>query len=292
VCGDPPKQLIGGFDNLPVLAHEVPSAEHRKRIVGERREHVRTVRSAAWSRNRPRGRLAWLLLVVLLVLIAIVARADAAPAPVDDARELAIRYADILTGVDREGDATVDDVDDEDEDDDSADAALERDDEDDENDEDGATIDDLLDRHGDSFGFGRDDLADEGFEARRSDDLATLDDDAGPDEPASIGDAALDVTPATLDPTSSIERTGGGELALLDQAGAAVGIEAITGTDASFAAASAGAPEAYETWLRHQRPSRWGRLDFGVAWRRRWSEPVRTPAHRYEEVWLVMTWRR
>jgi hypothetical protein len=65
-----------------------------------------------------------------------------------------------------------------------------------------------------------------------------------------------------------------------------------TGDDASFAAAAAGAEETYESWMRHRRPSRLGRLDFGVAWRTGWTAPRHAPAHRSDELWLVATWRR
>jgi hypothetical protein len=85
---------------------------------------VRTVRSAAWSRNRPRGRLAWLLVLILVVLIALAVRLDAAPVdPVANraAIALAMRYADVLTGVDPDLDD--DDLDDDEPDDDFAEAA-------------------------------------------------------------------------------------------------------------------------------------------------------------------------
>jgi hypothetical protein len=77
---------------------------------------------------------------------------------------------------------------------------------------------------------------------------------------------------------------------MLDAGAADAG--AVTGDDVSFAAASAGAAETYESWMRHQRPSPWGRLDLGLAWRRRWSEPLSGTSRRYDEVWLVATWRR
>lgn len=103
MLGDPPEQLIRGLPDHPVVARQVASTEHRKGIVGERRQHVRTVRSAAWSRNRPRRGLAWLLLVILLLLVALVARVDAAPR--DASIALAVRYANLLTGVDGPGEA-------------------------------------------------------------------------------------------------------------------------------------------------------------------------------------------
>ncbi|HSR96915.1 MAG TPA: hypothetical protein VLM79_07695 [Kofleriaceae bacterium] len=67
---------------------------------------------------------------------------------------------------------------------------------------------------------------------------------------------------------------------------------AVAGEDVSFAATSAGGAETYESWMRHQRPSPWGRLDVGVAWRQRWSEPMSGMTRRYDEVWLVAAWRR
>ncbi|HEY0480038.1 MAG TPA: hypothetical protein VGD37_21105, partial [Kofleriaceae bacterium] len=75
------EQLFGRLDDSAAVARQVASAEHRESVVGEHRRHVRTVRSAAWSRNRPRRRLAWLLLLILLALIALAARIDAAPRP-------------------------------------------------------------------------------------------------------------------------------------------------------------------------------------------------------------------
>jgi len=67
---------------------------------------------------------------------------------------------------------------------------------------------------------------------------------------------------------------------------------AATDDAARLAASPAGASETYEAWMRHPRPSRWGRLDLGLAWRRRWSEPMHEPPHHLDEVWLVATWRR
>ena len=67
--------------------------------------------------------------------------------------------------------------------------------------------------------------------------------------------------------------------------------DATAGFDAVDAAAPAGSQELYEQGMRHRRPSPWGRLDVGVSWRRRWSAPIHAPARRYDEVWLVATWR-
>jgi hypothetical protein len=134
MIGDPPEQLGRGLDHGAVIARQVASPEHREGVVGERRRHVRTVRSAAWSRNRPRGRLAWLLVVILVVVIALAVRLDAAPVdPVANraAIALAMRYADALTGVDPDLDD--DDLDDDEPDDDLAERAeLDADDEDNE----------------------------------------------------------------------------------------------------------------------------------------------------------------
>jgi hypothetical protein len=117
---------------------------------------------------------------------------------------------------------------------------------------------------------------------RASDPAGDADDD--PDRLASFADAASDPAGAALSGHLA------DELAMLDTGAADSGD--VTGEDVSFAAASAGAAETYESWMRHQRPSPWGRLDLGVEWRRRWSEPMRSFARRYDEVWLVATWRR
>jgi hypothetical protein len=53
VSGDAMEQLIGGLDDGAVLADEIARAQHLERVIGERRRHVRTVRSAARSRNLP-----------------------------------------------------------------------------------------------------------------------------------------------------------------------------------------------------------------------------------------------
>jgi len=81
-----------------------------------------------------------------------------------------------------------------------------------------------------------------------------------------------------------------GALALLDAEQAPPDLA--IGVDANAAAASAGALEGYEAWIRRHRPSLWGRLDLGVAWRQHWSQPRYAPARRSDEVWLFATWRR
>jgi hypothetical protein len=232
--GDALDQLIRRLDDHPTLTHQVASPKHRKGIVGERRQHVRTVRSAAWSRNRPRRRLAWLLLLILIVLLALVARVDAAPG--DASIALAVRYADVLTGVEPPGD--LDDLDDPDDPDDP----------------DGP--------------------------------------EAGGDASDVAGDTSDAAAPGDGDDSADDERRGGeaGQLAMLDAEQAPSGEP--PGDDARVAASPAGAAEAHEAWMRGRMPSRWGRLDLSLAWRRRVSEPMHDLPHRLDEVWLVATWRR
>jgi hypothetical protein len=221
VASDALEQLVGSLDDDAALAHEVAGAQDRERIVGERRKHVRTVRSAARARNRPQRRVAWLIVLIVLGLIALAARIDAAPvgAPADD------------------------------------------------NDR------DVLGRSADGDGDGDD-----------GGGLATTTDDADAGEFTSL--TADDDAPGGA---AGLDR-GSGALAMLD-AELAPG-DAAAGLDASDAAAPAGAAEAYEERLRQQRPSRWGRVDVGVSWRRRWSAPRNAPPRNYNELWLVATWRR
>src|SRR5262249_51372385 len=126
VVRDATEQLIGGLDDDAALAHQIAGAQHRQGVVRQRRDHVRTVRSAAWSRNRPRRSLAWMIILILAALIALVARVDAAGAANDDDIDLAIRYADALTSLASDParaptlDAFDDDDGDDDEDDDDA----------------------------------------------------------------------------------------------------------------------------------------------------------------------------
>jgi hypothetical protein len=220
--------------------------------------------------------------VILFALIALAVRAAASPAraaasPAEAARAEAIRYADALTGVDPDGD---DDEEDDDDDDD---------DDDDETNGGDATGGD--DRRGpedrrDGDGPGNraatedDDNGDDGDDDDRSDGSLAEDDDIRR-MIAEDGDVQDERDPAIAGSVT-------GELAALDAATA----PGAAGDDVSFSAASAGAPETYESWMRHQRPSRWGRLDLGVQWRRRWSEPMQAMSRRYDEVWLVATWRR
>lgn len=212
------------------------------------------------------------------MLIALVARAAAAPAP--DPRAEAIRYANALTGVD---------PDDDDDDDD--------DDGDDEEDGDDCSDQDCADAEAAdpdaSRGAWDDGRQRTGAEESRADDEGGDDDEradgllAEDDDVRRLfaeDDDAQDGREAVLAGSTT------GDLAALEAGAGDPGIAA--GDDVSFAAASAGAAETYESWMRHQRPSPWGRLDLGVAWRRRWSEPMQAMSRRYDEVWLVATWRR
>jgi hypothetical protein len=55
--------------------------------------------------------------------------------------------------------------------------------------------------------------------------------------------------------------------------------------------AFADAAELRGTELSHGRPSRWGRIDLVVAWRRS-ARPVGEIARRDDAVWMFATWRR
>ncbi|HEU0031810.1 MAG TPA: hypothetical protein VFQ53_14330 [Kofleriaceae bacterium] len=162
---------------------------------------MRTVRSAARSRNRPRTALAWLIAALALGLVVVMSRLAAADAP------------------------TVDDC-----------AAQGRD----------------------------DDACDE------------LDTPAGSpidDAHAPIADAIDD---ADFDPDRLAAGIDSDELADVLDRGAA-------------------GAEAVDLELRHQRPSRWGRLDLAVAWRRHWDDAWTARARattRDDQLWIVATWRR
>jgi hypothetical protein len=173
---------------------------------------------AAWSRNRPRRGLAWLLLIVLLLLVGLVARVDAAPG--DASIALAVRYANLLTG----GDGT--------------------------------------------------DEADKTDEADDSD-----------------GDSDTDTSaPDVRRPRAYSTDGEAGQHTMLPAEQAPAG--ATSDSDATPAAAPAGAAPTSESWMRPLRPSRWGRLDLGLVWRRRWSQRMHARPRQSEEVWLVATWRR
>jgi hypothetical protein len=84
VMGDATEQLLWRLDHSAALAREVAGAEDRESVIGQRRRHVSTVRSRAWARNRPRKRLAWILVGVLSGLLALAGRALASPSVEDD----------------------------------------------------------------------------------------------------------------------------------------------------------------------------------------------------------------
>lgn len=245
--------------------------------------------------------------MILLVLIALAARVDARAgddAPPADAIELALRFADAITGeapVDGDEGTSEDDQPDQDidEDEPAADAldpvgdrapaeltggmrwapvrrgrapedpVIDKGSADGEGGEDGEDGEDLAVLEVDGGGAG--------------DDLARLAIDGDAGELAELADGDDGRAGAWTDSAS-------GALAVLD-AELAPG-DAAAGLEAADATASAGAAEVYEQWIRHQRPSRWGRLDVGVSWRRRWSAPLHAAPGRYDEVWLLATWRR
>jgi len=84
--------------------------------------------------------------------------------------------------------------------------------------------------------------------------------------------AELAAQPADLDAPSSADAS-----ADLDT----VGIGAVAGTE-----------DWLEAQARHQRPSPWGRLDLQLSWLHRDDAPATVAAHRYDEAWLVVIWRR
>ena len=208
--------------------------------------------------------------MILVVLIALVARVDAAPGGASIG--LAMRHADARMA---EPAGALD----EDGDEEAEERAAER-----------AEIDDGEEaeeaEEAEEIGDGQ--PASRGLVAR-NDEIA---DEA--DAPASLALGGDDTgAPASLaigEDDAAVGSAGPGALAMLD-AELAPG-DATAGLDAVDAGAMAGAQEMYEQWMRHQRPSPWGRLDVGVSWRRRWSAPIVAPAHRHDEIWLVATWRR
>lgn len=241
--------------------------------------------------------MAWLLLVILLVLIALVARVDAAPggASID----LASRYADAPTGAERAGAL------DEDGDEAAEDRAAERaeiDDREDEGEDEGEDAEEIdgrgpgADRElaATELALAGESLLRETGDAVGPGDLALDDDAAGESANLALatgGDDAGAATSLALDEDDGAAGSAGpGALAML-AAELAPG-DATAGLDAADAGATAGAQEVYEQWMRHQRPSPWGRLDVGVSWRRRWSAPIHSRASRHDEIWLVATWRR
>jgi hypothetical protein len=276
VGGDAGEQLGRRLDDHAAVADQVASAEHRQGIVGERRRHVATVRSAARSRNRRRPGLAWLLLVILLAVIALVARADATPAR--DPVALAIQYANALTGDDLDGDRPA-----------IQPAARTA--------EDGAE-DAAGGAHPDDAAPSDDQTSLD--DAATSDDRTSLDDAATSDDWTSLDEAApsddrtsLEVAAGADEPTTAL-----GPRALLERAGALVldadlgGATALTGDELGDAIAAAGAAESFEARLRRHRASLLGRLELALAWREHASAPLHAAAHLDHELWLLATWRR
>jgi hypothetical protein len=277
-----------------------------------------------------------MIVLILAALIALVARVDAAgaagaaSAADDDAIDLAIRYADALTGIgsDPRRAPTLDAYDELDELDEDDEVGEANDDEDVDDDtiaplrtearqgtgdvgdvggptaalrtngsDDGSDDGDVTATLRGDAREGSDDLGDDGDATERlafaDDAVPMIDPDRELDEDAdALASATVVGDPvAGLDGEGDTETSEGrGALALLD-AELDPG-DAMAGGDAVVAAAPAGAAEIYEQSLRHQRPSPWGRLDVGVSLRRRWSEPMHAPASRRDEVWLVATWRR
>jgi len=240
------------------------------------------------------------LLVILLVLIALVARLDAAPGGA--AIDRTIRHADALTGAEpaRAFDAEGDDDGDEESEDRAAERAESDDGEDEEEIADSGSASSELAAPGGELSLAGASLLGErdaaGEAASRALDLGldlALDDDAA-DAPASLALGGDDAGPAAGlalgEDDAAAWSAGPGALAMLD-AELAPG-DATAGLDAADAGATAGAQEVYEQSMRHRRPSPWGRLDVGVSWRRRWSAPIHAPASRHDEIWLVATWRR
>jgi hypothetical protein len=286
---DPAEQLLRRLHDQTALAREVASAEDRERIVRERRHHLRTVRSAAESRNRPRSHLAWLILLALILLILAATRAAAQPAPSGD------DFANAMTGCAPDGDC--DEGDDDDEIDDDGLGGLPE-----------SIPLDELDGRGDAD---RDERAavrtalggDADRDERAAVRAALGDDGAGP---ARRGDAEDELAEARAEPDDEAGDLDGpehGEDAILVDDSDADGLvpgEELDGEPATREAIATGmmfastafadAAELRDLELRHQRPSRWGRLDLSVAWRRSWDVTIPNDAH--DSLWVVATWRR
>ena len=108
------------------------------------------------------------------------------------------------------------------------------------------------------------------------DEVAATSSAAGVDGPGDAGELVADPL-ALLDPDPPPGASSTGE---------------VTSSGAVTATSLAGAAEDSEAAMRSARSSRWGRLDVGLAWRHRASEPLHAPPHRSDELWLVATWRR
>jgi hypothetical protein len=92
---DPAEHLLRGLHDDAVRAHEIARAKYRESVFGERRRHVRTVRSVAQWRNRPRSGLAWLILFVAVALLAFSIRLAAADPAIEPSAESGVRSDDV-----------------------------------------------------------------------------------------------------------------------------------------------------------------------------------------------------
>jgi hypothetical protein len=177
-----------------------------------------------------------------------------------DARD-AVRYADALTGCES------------------------RDDDDDQRDSDDDP-DDALD--GDERGCvsSVDAIAREPSAAIDHD--PSVDRDAtGPDRDAAAGNEPVDTDDVRWVGDPSLDELEAEELALIDDEPDEDAIR----TGVAFASATFDDAAAMrDLGERHHRPSRWGRLDLTVAWRRAWS--VARTDERSDALWLYATWRR
>jgi hypothetical protein len=255
---DPAEQLLRGLHDQAALASQISSTQDRERIISERRNHVRKVRSVARSRNRtptqpanrPRSRLAWLVVLALVLLILAASRAAAARTP-------GVRYADALMGqppcsseADREAsdeEAASDDVDDDDDDDDDNDDRC----------------------HGPA-------------EATEGAELGA---DVSRPRPGAI-DGGDPIGADASDPDGLVPGQGD----WIEDGDLLPHVDIETGVTFASTAFS-DAAELRDVQLRHHRPSRWGRVDFEIAWRRTWDlTPMKST--RDDTLWLVATWSR
>ncbi len=228
--------------------------------------------------------------MILLVLVALVARVDATPGEAEGAQP--VRDAKLLTRADAANDRQSDQADD-------ANLADELDD-----DDDAEVADDVADDDAEVA----DDVADDGWgatpEDAREDDPGALDPgnpdprDLDPSDPRTSERLVFGADDDRADRGDRGDLADGdgasdddaGQLAMREAEQAPAGTS--PDDDANAAASPAGALETYEAWIRHPRLSRLGRLDVSLAWRQLWSEPMHTIPHRADEVWLVATWRR
>jgi hypothetical protein len=223
--------------------------------------------------------------VILLVLVALAVRLDAAPpggSPSADAGAVAtaIRYANLLTGVDRDDDPDDDDAAD------AVDEAAEGEPHDpDDPDPDDPDPGDPDDR--DERVHSQDVAAVHGLAQRSGPDWAALDDATDDREELAWESDGDELAWQGADDPDAIMGTSDGSV-LGAMPSEVPGSE--TADDASVAA-SAGAVELRDAWTRRA-TSAWGRIDVGLTWQRRASEPRFAPPHRTDELWLVATWRR